>query len=750
MNRAVFTLIVFGIFVSTGQGQYITLEGKQFKDGNGENFFPMVCNYSADIIHDTTGNDLTYHVSPTGSYGFRWGYDYNSFDSCFYPGLRNDFTEIREMGFNAIRLMGPVPEKDTLQEYGLHFITHLWQNPATTNEITKYLNSPFSSDHDMTFYLKMLNDIVTTADSCGLKVILVPSRGMLARSDNAAADVAAYLACYAAYFAGNPAVLAYDLYNEPTWVDVWKNHPEVDHNKHQVCQYVARWYDSINAYDTNHLVTIGLGTFNYHDVIEWDPGVMKVDFVSEHIYPNLRTEENYSLSSALTRFRDELIWTGRNIPVPWIIGEFGFAGTDNAFSPFNVWPFTDSIYSHRPYIWGTTAEQYAFTDTVLRLFKNCGASGISWWQYQDLYDNQDPRTMLPGDYKEAFFGLLNPGRWNAATGFSTFRKPVVGLFQSFDPEEPPGPFPQQSNLYYNPYNFDSTDVNTRSGTVIDTDNGVPIKDAVVLVWSKIYHDPYLQDTATTDVIPHYSFSNEYGVFKAIPAPDDQQPTTIDDLKISYPGCQRIERGWSSAFNPNSLPIIQNGVYSVASGELVYDAEVTDTVFAANVYADFHGWNSVTFTDAEVQSGGHCESVARQEIVLQSEFDAATGSEVYLHLDEVFPECTDFSTYLKPVTLISTSGLNSKIAIELLFNPQNDPVKFELFPNPSNGEVTFRLTSADQELFTLKIVDIFGRVHLEQEIDKPDISLDLSMLAKGVYLAQLSGNNAQFVKKLIIQ
>ncbi|MDP1621267.1 MAG: cellulase family glycosylhydrolase [Bacteroidales bacterium] len=750
MKRAALTLLFFGIFVITVQGQFISLEGRRFKDGNGYNFFPMVCNYCADIIHISSGSDTLYHVSPTGSYGFRWGYDYNSFDSCFYPGIRNDFTEIRNMGFNAIRLMGPVPEKDTLQEYGFNIISNYWPNPAGANQIKKFLTAPFSADPDMAFYLKMLNDIVAIADSCGLKVILVPSRGMLARSDNAATDVAAYLACFATYFAGNTTVMAYDLYNEPTWVDVWKNHPEVDHNKYQVCQYVAQWYDSINANDTNHLVTIGLGTFNYHDVIEWDPGIMKVDFISEHIYPSFSSNENFSLSSAINRFRDELIWTGRNIPIPWIVGEFGFAGTDNAFPPFNVSPYTDSLYSHRPYIWGTTAEQYAFVDTALKLFRNCGASGISWWQYQDLYHNQNPATMALGDYKEAFFGLLNPGRWNPATGFSAFRKPVADLFLAYDPEEPPGSFPQQSSLYYNPYNFDSTDVNTRSGTVYNSDYNIPIIDAVALIWSKVYLHQYYDSAKYIQSVSHYTFTDTLGHFNAYPCPDNQRPTTIDDIKVSSPGCQRVERGWYSAFNPDTLPITPNGSYIIGCAGLAYENAVSDTLIPSGTNAEFHGWNSVTFTDAVVASGGHCEAVARQEIVIQAEFDAATGSEVYLHLDEVFPECTVFSGYLKPFSITASSGLNAKTEIELLFHPETSPFDFELFPNPSGGKVTCRITGADQESFTLSIVDLFGRIHVETETNKPENALDLSMLDKGVYLARLFNNHIQFVRKLIIQ
>ncbi len=79
MKRTLLSLFICGIFVITMQGQYVTIEGRQFKDENGEGFYPVVCNYEADIIHDSVGN---YNIAPSGAYGVNWGYDCVPMTTC--------------------------------------------------------------------------------------------------------------------------------------------------------------------------------------------------------------------------------------------------------------------------------------------------------------------------------------------------------------------------------------------------------------------------------------------------------------------------------------------------------------------------------------------------------------------------------------------------------------------------------------------------------------------------------------------
>ena len=86
------------------QGQYVTIDGRQFKDENGNNFYPLVCNYNVNIMNLPTATDFsTSWVTPWQNYN-----DANS--HCFDQAACNnllisDFTEMVSLGFNALRIM---------------------------------------------------------------------------------------------------------------------------------------------------------------------------------------------------------------------------------------------------------------------------------------------------------------------------------------------------------------------------------------------------------------------------------------------------------------------------------------------------------------------------------------------------------------------------------------------------------------------------------------------------------------------
>lgn len=746
MKRTLLSLFICGIFVITMQGQYVTIEGRQFKDENGEDFYPVICNYAADIIHDGLGN---FNIAPSAAYGVNWGYDCVPMTTCYFDAFFHDFTEIRNMGFNAIRLMGPNAEKDSVTPIGFSYFINYWANPNYKNQIIKDLSPNYSSDPSMDLLLNSLDDILAVAGLCSLKVILVPSRGRLAQSQDAVNDVADYLKVFGAHFANNPDVLAYDLYNEPTWVDHLSVFDSAyDHTKFQVCQYVRSWYDSLKLGDPNHLVTMGLGTFNYHDVIEWDPGIMKLDFISEHIYPAFRIEENYNIDTAMIRFKDELIWTARNVPIPWIIGETGFAGTDNSFPPFNKPKYTDSVYTHQPYVWGSLADQKAFADTALKLMRDCGASGISWWQFQDTYWGQNPDSTSPAAYKESFFGLLNSGNWDTVTGYETFRKPAVESFQTFDPTASPGPFPEQTLMYYNPYNFDETDSHMITGYVKELNTGNPINNAVILINSKIRATEH--DSTIGYAYPHYTFSDTSGTFHCYPAPDSVYATTIDDVKVSFPGCERIERGWTSAYNSQNIPVRNNELFELGSGGVQYDAEITGITIQGSCSSTFEGWNSLTVSNCFIEYSGECVMRARKEINLLNTFEAEYGSELNVLTGETFPECVDFSGFYKVSGIGFQENIASNKVIELNFICEFNSTDFIVFPNPTTGKLKLHLNNNDKATLNVKFTDLIGNTVLESKFTGPMMNIDLTCFPKGVVLLQILGDNMVLIKKIILQ
>ncbi len=645
--------------------------------------------------------------------------------------------------------MGPIPEKDSVTTLGFQYVASYWNNPVTATQIIKEISHPYDTGTSMNLLLKSLDNILAIADSCGLKVILVPSTGKLAQSPDAVDDVANYLKVYAAHFADNPAILAYDLYNEPIWVDNLKHFdPAYDHNKYEVCQYVKSWYDSVKLGDPNHLVTMGLCTFN--DVIEWDPGIMKLDFISEHLYPNMRPEEHYNIDTAMIRYRDELIWTARNVPIPWIVGETGFSGTDYQFPPFNVAPHTDTAYTHPPYVWGSIADQKAFADTVIQLVRDCGASGISWWQFQDTFWGQRPDSTPPAEYKESFFGILNSGNWSSGSGYEPFRKSTVESFQQFDPSIPPGEFPDQTAMFYNPFNFSQINRDTISGTVLNYYSNQPVKDAFLILWSKIYLHKTFRTSAFTSLYKHYTFTDPAGAFVAYPAPDNLQPSTIDDMKISVPGFERVERGWSSPYNSSNLGCTDGEIFYLKGTGWQYDAIIADETISYGQIRNYQGWNSLSVSDLVVQSGGISDLSARTEIDLLNTFDAFSGSEVYVFIAQTFPECNDFSTFLKGGTLFSIVEKEPAMEIEISFGKSNDSFDFSLYPNPTTGITILQIENHLPKSSFVKIIDMAGIVKIERELVESIMDIDISGYSKGIYLVQVCYENIVINKKLILQ
>ncbi len=109
--------LLFAFSLQT-MGQYVTLQGRQFKKADGSNFYPLVCNYVVDLAFDHTN----YFLMPHFNYGSNpWPGAGGEQIECNGAGggngsclqhLRFDFREIKRMGFNSVRIMGAEVKKD--------------------------------------------------------------------------------------------------------------------------------------------------------------------------------------------------------------------------------------------------------------------------------------------------------------------------------------------------------------------------------------------------------------------------------------------------------------------------------------------------------------------------------------------------------------------------------------------------------------------------------------------------------------
>ena len=744
-----------------GKQGYMTLEGKQFKDENGHDFYPIIMNYEADIIHNC-GEDI-YYIAPSGIYGKEWGYDCipDDIDPCNYYAIYNDLTEIYNMGFNTIRLMGPKFVKPAF-----------WSGDGFQLPVGNYIHdpilptllntfAPYNNNQIVELLLCKLDEILDIAKECNLKVILVPAGGELQQSDFEATDYSDYLYVYADHFKNYPValstILAYDLYNEPTWS---YNH---NHTKSDVCNYVKEWYDAVKSGDPNHLVTMGLGTFSFMDVFTWDPGVMKLDFASVHIYPSLQHDENYyDWTKAMDRYTDELIWVSNTMPMPWIIGETGLAGTDFGYPPYNNSYYNRDPYNKPPWIQGHLTDQKLFTEETIPLIRNCGASGTAWWEFEDEYwGTFDFLSHTPDwGYYGFFYGLVNSTDYHQT--LSTYEKPACSVFQNLNHSAPPlGTKPSASVNYCNPYNYPSTISNNVSKTVYNGFSKIglsylPLKDAVINYMNYLKS---IDPDPSKDKHPwRYTFTETSGIFNAYPALDDVSlyyPAVIEDFQISYPGYERIERGnQPSVFNPSQIAIYptqpEPAYYLKSMEELGYDAVISHEIVTSSQPRNFKGWNSLTVSTIIIETGGTSTMTARDEVNLIPGFEAQNGSELHIFISEAFPECSDFSSYLKKID--SFVNIDSTESIELVFLKVNENFDFILYPNPNSG--IFHLTLENVQKMNsksvLNIYNLVGNIIYEKSLTELMNELDVTFLAKGIYFVQVLRENNSKVKKLILQ
>jgi hypothetical protein len=806
-------LFLFGCFLhlaincmaqATG---FVRLEGKQFKDENGNNFFPIAMNYAGSILCDNaSATNPSFKITRNWQYGTTnclleptSRYDWANCEL----SLEDDFEKLNQMGFNTIRfLIQPVGNGSHTTPAGFYrtaeeFATNVvngGKNGAlcTSPRYTFQLGPTNYNTADAQTYFGLIAHALDLAHAHNIKVILLCADG--AGFDNAtqtwyhsmgssaadAADYATYLSALASALKNKPALLAYDLYNEPNY-NYYLNGRDMNVNKQTVCNYVKMWYDAIknpNA-DPNHLVTIG-GT-NQGDVMSWDPSVMKIDFVSMHPYPFPDDVFKAHDQEKTEEVVNTIDWFGSELQMPWILGETGINSSDES-----------CLYN---YIWGNNTQQYNYLNAVLPAVRDCGGSGFSWWDFQNKHwycipdpvcdptcnycDNWGPGNpnSSNGGYCGVDFdtasstygqitsqslkattdaingnygGLLeygdpiDPGNPNISAQYGSIDKPAVAIVQAFDPNAISTCSGPSAN-YYNPHHYLSSS-GTIHGTVKDI-NGIPIKNAVIISHTAIHttNSPPAGDISRNE----FTYTDANGGFDLIPAPKPTTTnfvTTVQDLYISACGAERIFRSPATSY--------QNQTFYLDKTIISYDVLLSNPSISGNQI--FSAWNSITVNTVTIPSGHTTDFTARSEVNAEAEFHAAQGSEVHLYTSDVFPDCSKYNNYSAEGRYGNGSAGTDSLKessknIEVYFKKSIANNSLSVIPNPSSGKFMVRLNSSDANSFIQHIViyDIMGKeVYLSNDNIKL-LNLDLSGYPKGIYFLKANDAYKNYNQKIIL-
>ena len=469
----IYTVLLLSNTVFSQTNPYVYMQDGKLMEAC-EQFYPVVCNYLADINIDTSGN---IYAAPDFHYNFT---SCNDYADCSL-NLRNNFLKIDSMGFNTVRIMG-------LSVIGAPSLSTT-ELAIRINDNYKVLLSSYYNN-----YIALIEDVLDIAADCNLKVIWVAGR-------DSVEDVIyrnyykTFLGNLAYHFRNNSTLIAYDLLNEPYYSRLHLNH-----EKPEIYQIVADWYAAIRSNTSNQLVTIGLCHDN--DVFRWDPAIMSVDFQSFHVYPwvyssSIPSQIHYDPDRKFEKSKFK--WMSLTSTKPWMIGETGFSGI-----PQFVMDTTPNWnISLHPYVHGTEYNQADYAYFSLHRTKACGAIGYSWWLNKDIHWYE--RGHL--DEQQNYFGLIDsraPGNVNKA---------AIDTFQTYLYQNCNDNCNIDSLVYTNPLNYPILKVN---GRVIDAFNN-GIGNAVIYAWN---NDGAIYSTFS-EFNGNFSFKWDF--------------STVSLLKISYPG-----------------------------------------------------------------------------------------------------------------------------------------------------------------------------------------------------------------------
>ncbi|MEO8088116.1 MAG: T9SS type A sorting domain-containing protein, partial [Bacteroidota bacterium] len=83
-----------------------------------------------------------------------------------------------------------------------------------------------------------------------------------------------------------------------------------------------------------------------------------------------------------------------------------------------------------------------------------------------------------------------------------------------------------------------------------------------------------------------------------------------------------------------------------------------------------------------------------------------------------------------------------------------PVNTLVYPNPTQGNISLKINSEDESAYNIKIVDVAGRIILDEEVNaivgENEFSFDLTNAAKGIYSVLINGNNISEVNRISLQ
>jgi hypothetical protein len=663
--------------------EFVSVHGKSFYV-NGQKFWPVVMNYIVDIQYDASNNKF---VCPHHCYGTINDYETTDAMSSF-NALVADFTLLRNQGFNTVRIVGA-------SEVGAHCydinnncsadnpnaswspdLEYYARNSANTGGGYVTINSPYTDMFGFT------DAILQAAQQAGVKVILLVG-GKCIDSGPINSLFCAYLGALAAHEKNNPTLIGYDFYNEPGYFQVthW--------SKGDVCYIVGNWTDIVHQNAPRHLTTIGL-VGPGETIGGWDPGILKLDFISIHPYPYVL--EGGDQNQARERVKSLMYWMKLTSDVPWIIGETGLSVKN------------DILYTGDG---GTPTDQLDYATQTLNYCRDCGGAGYSWWQ---MYDVQW------GNPYEDYFGLMTSSTPSPAW------KPAAAAFQNFNPWTP-GTCYQPYN-YYNVYGYSGAHV---YGGVLDQ-YGQKVPNAYIVA-------------KDVNGVSAFTFSDQNGDY------DLYANFTIYSLTASARAANIVHITGPSTHQ--GIILFQyttpENSYLVNANISSYQQNQAKHVISANT--NFYNGSTGLLQGAEsvdLQSGFHAIKGSNVHL-----FNAAVRPDCgCVNSNLRLPNTTEEEA-TQMASASQTHGHEPPQPQQVTIETSPAVDAYIIAPNPNNGQFIIYDKYGNYYLRTVRVLNTLGET--VKEVKMTDrIGIDMSDQPKGIYLVMIETENGIFTDRVVVQ
>ena len=289
--------LVFVVCLQT-MGQYVTLQGRQFKDENGNDFYPLSVDYCIDLVNaDAPSCNGNYYFAPGRTYEDWPAYNFkcnNSVNSQICPlQLDADLRHIESLGFNTVIVAGLNPWSGDCCALDVRARV----DPLNTHGGTdSHCVINFSLGANDPIIHCIFNTLEQILDDCivhHLKLMIGTQMGDGVRSTGSPMDLQylQYIDLLTAEVtslsaARQSTLLCYQMAGEPG-DGAQTGMP----NKSEFCSLTKEWYLRLKQGDPNHLVATG--GYGPYSVWDGDPGVAMMDFYLLHFYKYPQNPKNH-------------------------------------------------------------------------------------------------------------------------------------------------------------------------------------------------------------------------------------------------------------------------------------------------------------------------------------------------------------------------------------------------------------------------------------------------------------------------